>query len=190
MGQTIRTSTRAAVEVTAFHRDVFAIAQTGHRAAETMDKKMRALLTSKYGTTAPTFEQYRADRAALRQLAADKKLADDQWVRKPYCAAVKALFGALPEAQTPEAIAKRQQRDAAKTAAKATAAPVGAPAGQTQDRQPTEAEQIESLITRIGLIKAADAMVRILKADDRTKAQAVHLEKMLAKVAQQLATTA
>lgn len=185
----IRVSTAAAVEVLPFHRDVLSIAQTGHRAAETMLKKMRALLVSRYGATAPTFEQYRADKAALRQLAKDKKLADDQWLRKPFAAAIKAEYGALPESQDAAAVAKRAQRDAKKAAAPAPA-PVGAPAGQTQEHAPSEAEQIEQIVTRLGLIKTADAIVRILEADERTKAQATHLKKMLAKVAQQLATTA
>lgn len=175
------------VAILAFHKDVFAIAQTGHRAGETMHKKMCALLTSRYGKAAPTYEQYRADRAALLQLAKDRKLASDQWVRKPFCAAVKAMYGALPEAQTPEAIAKRAlraQQDAAVKAAKAAAAaPVGAPKGETQDRQPTEAEQVESLVTRIGLFKTLEACVRILEADEATKAQALHIRKMVAKAA-------
>lgn len=195
MSQLIKTSTAKAVEVLAFHRDAFAIARTGHKAGETMAKKMEALLTSRYGQTAPTFEQYKADRAALRQLAADKGLESDQWVRKPFCAAIVKLYGKLPESQSPEALRKAEERRIAQEAVKkaresSAAAKPGAPAGETQDRQPTEAEQIESLVARIGLIKTADAIVRILKSDDRTKAQAVHIEKMLAKVAEQLAQTA
>lgn len=193
MAQLIKTSTKAPVEVLPFHKDAFAIAQTGRRASETMAKKMEALLTSRYGETAPTFEQYKADRAALRELAKQKGLADDQWVRKPFCAAIVKLYGKLPESQSPEALRKAAERKIAQDAiakARESAAKPGAPAGETQDRQPTEAEQIEALVTRIGLIKTADAIVRILKADDRTKAQAVHIEKMLAKVAELVAQAA
>lgn len=196
MGQVIQVSTRAAVEVTAFHKDVFEIARTGHRAAETMAKKMQALITSRYGKTAPTFEQYRADRAALKQLAAEKKLADDQWLRKPYCAALKALYGALPEAQTAEAIAKRAQREAAEKAKKEKAgqepdaSKTGPKDGATQDRQPSEAEQIEALVARIGVFKALEACIAILAADDSTKAQAVHMKAQAAKAAAMVAKTA
>jgi hypothetical protein len=208
MGQTIKVSTAAVVEVTAFHLDVYRIANVGQRASETMKSRMQALLVSKYGAPTigknaegketrsggPTFEQYKADRRALAQLAKDKGLTNDQWVRKPYNAALTALYGKIPEAQTPEALRKAAERKIAQEAiAKAresAAAPAGAPKGETNDRQPTEAEQIDSLVTRIGLIKTADAIVRILKADKRTEAQAMHLEKMLAKVAEQLAKTA
>lgn len=181
---TVRVSTAAAVVITAFHRDVFTIAQSGHRAADTMAKKMQALITSKYGKLAPTFEQYRADRAALRELAKDKKLADDQWMRKPYCAALKAVFGALPESQDAAAIQKRAQRDAAKASAKTSAPTAGAPAGQTQDHAPSESEQIEQLVTRLGLFKTLDACMRILEADDATKAVVVHMRKQAAKAAE------
>lgn len=198
----------SAVEITPFHKDVFAIARTGHKAGETMAQKMRALLISKYGQPVvskaedgtetraggPSFEQYRADRRALAQLAKERGLESDQWVRKPFCAAVIALYGKLPESQSPEALRKAEERRVAQEAVKAhkaaqeAAAKPGAPAGQTQDRQPTEAEQIEALVARIGLMKTLDACLRILEADDKTKGQAVHMRKMAVKVAEQLAT--
>lgn len=208
---TIVKTAKTAVEITAFHRDVLAIARTGHNAAETMARKMQALLVSKYGqpviskgddgaetrSGGPSFEQYRADRAALKQLAADKGLADDQWLRKPFCAAVVALYGKLPESQSPEALRKAQERKVAQEAVAALrkaqgtaaapaapAAPVGAPKGETQDRAPSETEQLESLITRIGLFKTLDACIRILAADESTQAQAAHLAKMAQKAAE------
>lgn len=211
MAQTIKVSTAPAVVVTPFHQDVYRIAQVGMRATETMRTKMQALLVSKYGepvigkdaegketrSGGPTFEQFKEDRKALSQIAKDKGLTSDQWIRKPFCHALHVLYGKLPEAQTPEALRKAAEREiakkavaAARAAAAAPAAPVGAPKGETNDRAPTEAEQIDSLVTRIGLIKTADSIVRILKADERTKAQAMHIEKMLAKVAEQLAKTA
>jgi hypothetical protein len=205
MGQTIKVSVKATVVISDYHKDIFKVAQTGQRATETMRVKLQNLLVSKYGapvTTVgadgvrilsggPTFEQDREDKKALAQLAKDKGLKSDQWVRKPYNAALTALYGKLPEAQTPEALRKAAERkiaqEAIAKARAAAAAPAGAPKGETNDRAPTEAEQIDSLVTRIGLIKTADAIVRILKADERTKVQATHLEKMLAKVAEQLA---
>lgn len=205
MSQLIQTSNKPAVEVLPFHKDAAAILATGQRAGETMAKKMRALLISRYGAPTllpesdnfgkpgeaggPSFDQYNADQKALAICC--KTDGAKQWARKQFAKAVREVYGALPVAMTAEAIRKREERaiaDAAIAKAReAAAAPVGAPKGETQDRQPTEAEQIESLITRIGLIKAGAAMVAILKADERTAAQAVHIEKMLAKVAQTLA---
>lgn len=194
MSQLIKTSQKAAVEVLPFHRDAFAIARTGHKAGETMAKKMEALLTSRYGQVAPTFEQYKADRAALKQIAADKGLESDQWVRKPFCAAIVKLYGKLPESQSPEALRKAAEREIAKKAieaARTSSAPkAGAPAGETQDRAPSEAEQIEALVTRIGLMKTLDACLRILEADEKTKGQAAHMRKMAAKTAELLAQAA
>lgn len=195
MSQLIKTSTAKAVEVLAFHRDAFNIARTGHKAGETMAKKMEALLTSRYGSTSPTFEQYRADRKALQQLAKEKGLESDQWVRKPFCAAIVKLYGKLPESQSPEALRKAAEREIAKKAIEAArqssqspAVKPGAPAGETQDRQPSEAEQIEALVTRIGLFRTLDACIRILAADEKTAAQAAHLAKMAKKAAELTAT--
>jgi len=208
MSQLIHTSTAPAVEVLPFHKDAAAILGAGQRAGETMDKKMRALLVSRYGSPTlqpesekfgepgaaggPTFEQYTADQKALKLCC--KTEGAQQYARKGFAKAVRTVYGALPVAQTPEALRKAAERkiaqDAIAKAREGAKAPAGAPAGQTQDRQPTEAEQIESLVTRIGLIKTADAIVRILKADEKTAGHAVHIEKMLAKVAATLAQTA
>ena len=183
----IKTSTMAAVEVLPFHLSVYKIAQTGQRAEQTLATKMQALVTSRYGETCPTFEQHRADIKALDQLARDKGLTDGQWMRRPYNAAIVALFDKLPESQAPEAIAKREQRAArdkvvkdaiAKAKADGTIAPVGAPAGETQERQPSEGEQLEQLIARVGVFECLYACLRILAADKTTEAQAVHMRKM------------
>ena len=187
----IETSTKAAVEVLPFHLSVYKIAQTGQRAEQTMAQRMQALVTSRYGETAPTFDQHRADLKALDQLARDKGLTDGQWMRRPYNAAIVALFDKLPEAQTPEAIAKREQRAArdkvvkeaiAKAKAAGTiapvGAPVGAPAGETQERAPGEGEQLEQMVTRVGVFECLYACLRILASDKTTEAQAVHMRKM------------
>lgn len=183
----IKVSTKAAIEVLPFHLSVYKIAQTGMRAEQTMAQRMQALITSRYGEVSPTFEQHRADIKALDQLARDKGLTDGQWMRRPYNAAIVALFDKLPEAQTPEAIAKRAQRaqrDAVVKAAIAKAketgaiAPTGAPAGETQERAPSEAEQLEQLIARVGVFECLYACLRILDADECTKPQVVHMRKM------------
>lgn len=208
MGQTIKVSTVKAVEVTAFHKDVYAVCKTGLNGQQTMRAKLAALLITKYGqpvigkdaegketrSGGPAFDAYRADNAALRQLAANAspiKGGDvGQYVRKMFAWSVNALYGSLPESQDAAAVLKRAQRDAKAAAKKATnpAAPVGAPSGETQEREPSESETIEAAITRMGLIKTMHGCFNILKADDKTKAQAVHFEKMLAKLARDLAT--
>lgn len=187
----IKTSTKAAIEILDFHRDVFRIAQTGQRAVQTMASKMETLVTSRYGTTCPTFAQHRADIKALDQLARDKGLTDGQWMRRPYNAAIIALYGALPVSMAPDAVAKREQREARDKIVKAAIAkakaeqtmqakvnPVGAPAGETQERQPSEAEQLEQLVTRCGVFETLYACLRILDSDESTHAQVVHMRKM------------
>lgn len=186
----IKVSTKAAVEVLPFHQDVYRIAMTGIRATQTVAQKMAALVTSRYADKAPTFEQYKADLRALDQIAKDRKLVDGQWLRRPYGAALKQLYGALPVSQAPEAVAKRQQReqrdalvkkaiaDAKATGTKDAPAPVGAPAGQTQERVPSPAEQLEQLVSRVGVYETLYACLRILESDESTKAQAVHMRKM------------
>lgn len=210
MAQTIKVSNAPAVEVTAFHKDAYSIMRTGLNAQQTLRVKLAALLETRYGkpiigkdadgketrSGGPSFEQYRADNAALRQLAADAnpvKGADvGQYVRKTFAAVVKAHYGALPVSMDAAAVQKRAQREAAEAAKKAAApapAPVGAPAGETQaDRAPNEAEQIEQIVTRLGPLKTLDACIRILLADESTKGTAVHLQKMAAKIAKDLAT--
>src|SRR5688572_17899812 len=98
------TTVQTATVVAQFHKDVFAAAQLAARAGVTMAQKLNTLILAKYGDTCPTFEQYRDDQKALAQLAKDRKLVDNQWVRKPYAAAIKARFGALPVSQAPEAV--------------------------------------------------------------------------------------
>lgn len=185
------------LEITAFHRDVFAIISRAHTAAMTTAQKMAQLLATKYGkpaetkdkdgkvtlTGGPSFEQYRADQAALREIAVERKLKDAQWLRKSYAKAVRETYGKLPESQSAEAIQKRAQRDAASKQADSNppAPTAGAPAGQVQDHAPSPSETIESLVTRLGLFNTGFAIVRILESDESTKAQAVHMRKVLEK---------
>lgn len=147
----------SALVITTFHRDLFNAQVAGMKATGTMQAKLAALIASKY-TVAPTFEQYRADQAALAEIAKEKGLKDNQWVRKPYALAVKAAFGALPVSQDPAAIAKRKARGPAKEKA-ATVPKRGA-------------EDLEALIARVGVFKVLEACTRILEADDSTKSQA------------------
>ena len=186
--------------ITAFHKDAYAIINTQRVAVDkaqgTMQTKLGALIVSKYGTTAPTYAQFRADRDALKELAKEKGLADDQWLRKPFNAAIIAIFGKLPEAMTAAAIAKRAVRAAAdakvaqelakvnadraasgmaplavlrKGTAKPDAGKAGAPKGETTQRVASESETIEQYIARVGLWKVMDACARVLNADKSTQ---------------------
>jgi len=168
---------------TAFHKDAYTLAMSAHKAVESHASKLAALLTSRYGDTSPTYAQYREDQATLSQLAKERGLADNQWVRKPFARAVKALYGALPVSTAPEAVLKRQQREEALAKAKAQAGP-GAPKGETQERAPSASESIEALITRIGLFKTLEACTRILASDEVTKPQATHLAAVARKAAE------
>lgn len=183
------------VEVTTFHKDVYSAINTARTAVDkaqgSMQQKLANLLRSKYGTTMPTFEQFRADRAALKELATQKGLADDQWLRKPYNAAVHLLYGALPEAQTAAAIAKRALREANEKAGVTTvkagkkvetpANKPGAQKGTTAPERTSAVETIEQYITRVGLWQVMDACARILNADKSTVEEAKALQPIVKK---------
>lgn len=183
-----------AIEVSAFHKDVYAAINTARTAVDkaqgSMQQKLANLLRSKYGAVMPTFEQFRADRAALKELAKQKGLSDDQWLRKPYNAAVHLLYGALPEAQTAAAIAKRALR-AANEAAGITpvkdgkkdtpANKPGAPKGETAPRNPSNEETIEQYIARVGLWQVMDACARLLNADKSSTTDAKAVQAIVKK---------
>lgn len=97
-------------QVLPFHKDVVGVLATAARAESTMKARLAALLTSRYGECMPTHDQYRADQAVLAALAEKRGLASDQWVRKPYAAAVRAVFGALPVSMSQESQAKAASR--------------------------------------------------------------------------------
>lgn len=183
---TASTTQAVATIVTQYHKDVYACAQVAAKAGVTMAQKMNALILARYADTCPTFDEYRNDQRALAQLAKDRKLVDNQWVRKPYAAAVKARFGALPVSQSPEAILKAAKRDADRLAKKNAqgAASAGAPAGETQDHGLSDAESIEAIVTRLGLFKCLDACISILAADKSTANHAKHLKAQAAKAAE------
>ena len=180
-----QTETPVTIAIEQFHKDVATCAMHGIRTAETVAKKMVALVTARYGEKAPTFEQYKADLAAFKVIAEQRKLASEQWLVRPYGAALKTQYKELPVSMAPDAVAKRKQREdrdalvkSAIAAAKKTTEPVGAKQGETQERQPSETEQIEQLVSRVGLWETLYACIRILASDESTKAQATHLQKM------------
>lgn len=147
------------VQVTKFHTEMFACMQTAAKAAGTMATRMQALLTSKYGTVMPTYEQFKGDRLALAHLADAKGLKDDQWIRKPYNAAVKALYGDLPKAPGSKVEGAKKGNGNA-----------GAVKGQTAPRTTSERETLAQYIARVGVYKVLAECAAILEADDSTKA--------------------
>jgi len=167
--------------VTPYHAAVYAACAAAHKAAGTATEKMIALLKSKYGEVAPSYLQYRADQAALASIAKDKGLKDSQWLRKPFAAAVKAVFGALPESQDPASIAKRKLR-AQKAGNAPASAPVGAPKGKVQVKVTSPSESIEQAITRMGLFKVLEACTNILAQVDTTKELAKAIKADIQKV--------
>ncbi len=149
--------------VTPFHTSVYAAAMANHKAGVTMADKMQALVTSKYGTTSPTYEQYRTDQAVLASMAKEKGLKDNQWVRKPYAAAVKAVFKELPVAQTAAAILKRSLRE------KNGAPKKGAVKNAVSARNSSSGDQIEQFIAKAGVMPVLAALTKILAAENATK---------------------
>lgn len=187
---------KGTIAITPYQQDLFdavyKTAENVHKAVESQRATMRKLLLDQYGSTCPTYEQFRADRAALRILAELRGLVDDQWVRKPYNAAVVELYGALPVSMSEAAIAKRVQRPVVdKAAAKkavdeANAAAQearGAKKGETAERDPSAAETIEQMIAKFGLAKVLQATARILAEKRESKLDATTLQAVAKKYA-------
>ncbi len=176
-----KTSRTAYTAVSAFHMELFNAAFKSanllNKAVKSQRTVMRNLLTSQYGTTCPTFSQFKADRTVLRVMALERGLVDDQWVRKPYCAAVIDLYGALPVSDSPAAIAKRAQRPVAVKAAP------GAKKGETSERAPAIAETIEQFIAKHGVAKVMDEIARILATKRETALDAKTLQAVAKKYA-------
>jgi ribosome-associated translation inhibitor RaiA len=181
---------KGTIAITPWQQDLFAAifkaAEGINKAVEGQRAIMRRMLLDQYGSTAPTYKQFKDDRAALRILAEQKGLVDDQWVRKPYNAALIELYGSLPESDSPAAIAKRAEREAADKAA----GKVGAPKGQTTERVDSEADKIEQFIAKHGLAKVLQATARILAAKTESKLDAVALQAVASKYDPQAAIKA
>lgn len=162
----------ASVIISPFHVKMFdaafKAADTLCKAVESQRVVMRNLLVSQYGDVPPTYGQFRADRDALRVMALDRGLVDDQWVRKPYNAAVIAMYGALPVSDSPAAQAKRAQRP---VAVKGAVKP-GAVKGDTAARAPAEPATIEQFIAKHGAGKVLAELSRILATKRETQLDA------------------
>lgn len=182
---------KATIAITPWQQDLFEAAFKGaeavNKAEESNRAKMRAILLDQYGSTAPTFEQFRADRAALAILAKQRGLVDDQWVRKPYNAAIVDLYGALPVSMSPAAVAKRAEREAEQ--AKQAAKP-GAVKGDTTQRDASADEKLEQFIAKHGIAKVLSAAAKILAAKTESKLDATTLQAVASKYDPQAAIKA
>lgn len=176
------------LDIRAWRVEVVDAAQTSQKAAFTMFDTMVALVLRRYGPClinpapqalnddctraavgGPSKADYDEDQKQFAELAKARGLASNQWVRKPYAAAVKSVYGTLPITETAEALAERQRRKAGgASTGHANAAEVQQPAkagrteGETQERRPSKAEQIEQVVTSYGIPATMEAIARIL----------------------------
>lgn len=144
-----------------------------YTAALAVDKAMRTAikpvvqwLVGHYGRTPPTYEQFWSDREALRLVAKARGLTDDQAVRRPYNAAVKQAYGALPVSPSEPATKKREYREAVK------AAEVQTPTKKVETMRRVKPAEVEvrRLLAKYGL---ADVMLAfsVIMAEHRETAQ-------------------
>lgn len=110
MSSIIHTTDKPVITVTAFHNDLFAILNTGLKAKQLMDKKVLALVKTKYAAM-PAYVAYANDCDAIAKLITDKGLSDNSnHYHKAYRAAIVELFGALPVSMDGDARRKQVAR--------------------------------------------------------------------------------
>lgn len=157
------------IPFTSSEKAVFVACLAVERAAWETDNRRVAVavaVRAHFGETAPTYAQYKALQTAL-ELQAIEAGYTGQMMRKHCAHAVKATYGALPESDSPAAIAKRAQRPG-KTVkpAKVEGAAETFAAGMAHAQS---AESIESFIARVGIVATLAALNRILEAEESTK---------------------
>lgn len=150
-----------------------------NRALNTQQDSMIAWLKTQYGGTAPTYEQFWSDRDALKLLAQEKGLVDDQWVRKPYNAAVKVLYGDIPASPTLEAVAKRAQRpQVAKLASLAAGKAANEPSLKVYkvEMPKTAVDAVRQMLARYGFGQVLMAFSTILAEHRETAKEAKRMD--------------
>lgn len=143
------------------------------RAMQTYTKELVNWLKVQYGVNPPTYEQFWSDREALAILAKEKGLVDDQWVRKPYNAAVKSLYLELPVSPSKEAVAKRLVR-------------ASSPRKPRPARNPilNIENALHRMIGEYGYAQVLEAMSHILAEREETKREAIRVANLGKKVIQ------
>jgi hypothetical protein len=157
----------------------FKTAEAINRQIHTQLESMKTWLTEQYGAKPPTYEQFWSDRDALKFLAEEKGLADDQWVRKPYNMAVKALYGELPVAPTLAAAAQRNVRKSViKAATKALVARVEARKGPKVAMPKDAADAARQMVAYYGFAKVLLAFSQVLSEYRETAKEAKRIEAL------------
>lgn len=155
-----------------------------YHASEAVDKVMKTQmahmtdwLKAQYGDTPPTYDQFWSDRDALKLLAQEKGLADDQWVRKPYNSAVKALYGELPVSTTLDALAKRAYRPHAdKATGKAGMAPPRPKLVYKVEMPKDAIAAVRQMLARYGFAQVLVAFATILGENRETAKEAKRVD--------------
>lgn len=155
----------------AFEVAVFDACVSLERGAWEADNKRATIVAAvraHYGDKAPTYAQYKALQGALYLQSIEAGFTG-QMMRKHVAHAVKTAYGALPESDSPAAIAKRAQRPgkAAKTPKVGAAETFKAGMEHAQSN-----ETIESFIARVGVTATLAALNRMLDTEEVTKAAA------------------
>lgn len=150
-----------------------------NRSITTQVATMTAWLGEQYGETPPTYAQFWADREALKFLAQERGLVDDQWVRKPYNMAVKTKYGKKPISPTIGAQAKRGQRSAiAKVIS--TTMPKGAakqkPAAAKPGMPKDAVDAARQMISYYGFARVLMAFSQVLSEYRETAKEAKRIE--------------
>lgn len=157
---------KGVIEVTPWqenlYSELFDAADSINRAEVSQGERIKAFLSQQYAAC-PSYDQFRADRAALKAIALNHGLVDDQYVRKNYNKAITALFGALPVSMAASAVAKRAQRPDVDPETRKE------PAKREVEKVSSEADAVEAYIAKIGIAKVLMAASRILKASRLTQ---------------------
>ena len=165
---------------------LFDAAEQLNTAHETLVDRIKSVLLEQYGDAMPAYEQYKDDRRAMTILALERGLVDDQWIRKPYCAAIKSLYGALPVSSSGAANAKRAARAAIPKAVK----PVMTGADLDDDELLAELAKpivpvnndmrAEQLIASIGVAQTLRILTKILATERSSQLHAKTLASIAA----------
>lgn len=140
------------------------------RVQESQRARIKDVLIGQY-PECPTFAQFRSDRDALRVLALERGLVDDQYVRKAYNGAIVELWGALPVSDSPAAVAKRLQRPVKPIKADKPAKVDTPP----EKRAETVPATIGQFIARFGTAAVLVELAKILATEKSTATDAATL---------------
>ncbi len=176
-------SKQAYAQITPFHNvlfdTLFNAADERNAVYETTRQAIDECIVSQYGVTCPTYDQFKADRTALRVLSLERGLVDDQYVRKVYNAAVIGLYGALPLCMSKAAMIKREAD-----------AKLGKGKGCAKSKQvkaPSPIDDIGQFIAKYGTAKVLMECAKILATSKQTALDAKTIEAVAGHFSQKAA---